>query len=83
MMQPPPGQAIPLCRDAPHWGFCGDPRGQDFGTVFIQPAANGGVMLSYDRRGRQHAITLFDARDLGAEIVLQGVRFTVARPEAA
>ena len=77
-----PGAVAPSCRDSPPWGCCGDPRGPDFGTVFIQPAANGGVMLSYDRHGRQHAITLFDARDLGVEIILQGRRFAVARPES-
>jgi hypothetical protein len=36
-------------------------------------------MLSFDRRGRRHALTLFDRSDLGPEIVVHGRRFDVRR----
>jgi hypothetical protein len=64
--------------DAP-WGWCGDPDGPEFGTVFAWPAAGAAVALTYDRAGRHHAITLFDRRTLGREVVLQGRRFDVAQ----
>lgn len=35
-------------------------------------------MLTYDRRGRRHAVTLFDGVGDAREIVLQGRRFSIA-----
>lgn len=69
---------IPHCRDDPAWGECGDLRSLDFGTVFAWPAAGRARMLTYDRRGCRHALTVFDGRRLRQEIVIQGRRFTVA-----
>lgn len=69
---------IPHCRDDPAWGECGDPKSPDFGAVFAWPAAGRGCRLTYDAIGRRHALTLFDARDLGPRIVIQGRRFDVA-----
>ena len=69
---------VPFCRDDPAWGECGDLNARDFGTVFAWPAAGLGRRLTYDRGGRRHALTLFDGRGLGREIVIQGRRFLVA-----
>ena len=69
---------VPLCRDDPAWGECGDLRSPDFGTVFAWPAAGRARMLTYDRKGRRHALTVFDGRQVRQEIVIQGRRFTVA-----
>ena len=69
-------------RDAP-WTHCGDPGGADFGVVFVSPAANGALALSFDRDGRRHAVTLFSNVELGAEIVIHGRRFSVVYPPAA
>ena len=68
---------VPHSRDNPPWSQCGDLTGPDAGKVFIWPAAGRGVMLSFDRRGRRHALTLFDRRDLLPEIIVHGRRFTV------
>jgi hypothetical protein len=70
--------SLPHCRDDPAWGECGDPRSPEFGSVFAWRAAGRGRMLTYDAAGRRHALTLFDARKLGPEVVIQGRRFTVA-----
>jgi hypothetical protein len=48
--------------------------------VFAWPAANGAVMLTYDRQGRRHAMTLTHD-ELDAEIVIHGRRFDVGRGE--
>jgi hypothetical protein len=61
----------------PPWSDCGDPNSADFGSVFAQPAANGALELTFDRRGRHHALTLFDGRQLGPDIVIYGRRFSV------
>ena len=45
--------------------------------MFAWPAADGAIALTYDRSGRRHALTLFDGRELGDEIILQGRRFSV------
>jgi hypothetical protein len=68
---------VPHSRDNAPWSECGDPRGPDFGRVFVWPAAGAAQALTYDRRGRRHALTLLDGRPLDAEIVIQGRRFTV------
>ena len=70
---------IPHCRDDPPWTDCGDPGRPDFGRVFARPVAGGAVALSFDRAGRRHALTLFYASDLGAEVVIYGRRFDVHR----
>ncbi len=67
---------------SPPWTDCGDLSLADFGAVFAAPAANGALCLSFDRRGRRHALTLFDTADIGAEIVIYGRRFTVVRQPA-
>lgn len=54
-----------------------------FGSVFAWPAAGRACRLTYDSRGRRHALTLFDARTLGSEIVIQGRRFDVAQAGGA
>jgi len=51
--------------------------------VFAWNAAGRARMLTYDAAGRRHALTLFDARRLGPEIVIQGRRFTVAQSPSA
>ena len=71
-------ETAPHCRDDPAWGECGDPRSRDFGSVFAWRAAGRGRMLTYDAAGRRHALTLFDARKLDAEVIIHGRRFTVA-----
>jgi hypothetical protein len=63
--------------DAP-WGACGDQNSPDFGTVFAWPAAGRALALTYDRQGRRHALTLFEGRELGSQLVLHGRRFDVA-----
>ena len=67
----------PYSRDDPPWSHGGDPRYADWGWLFAWPAAGKAVMLSFDRAGRRHALTLFDRRDLAAEIVADGRRFSV------
>ena len=64
-------------REDPPWSWCGDRRTPDFGSVFAWPAANGAVALSFDRRGHQHALTLFAPALLDAEIAIFGRRFDV------
>ena len=71
---------VPHCRDDPPWCECGDLKSPDFGRVFVWPAANGAVMLTYDRQGRRHAVTLTHD-ELDAEIVIHGRRFDVGRGE--
>jgi hypothetical protein len=61
----------------PPWTWCGDPRGPDFGAVFASPGAAGAVVLSFDRAGRHHALTLFASTPLGKEVVVYGRRFAV------
>jgi hypothetical protein len=69
-------------RQDPPWSDCGDLRSLDFGRVFARPVANGAVALSFDRTGRRHALTLFDAARLGSDIVIHGRRFSVVRDVA-
>jgi hypothetical protein len=66
-------------RQSPPWTDCGDPSLSDFGAVFAAPVANGAVCLTFDRRGRRHALTLFAGVDIGGEIVIYGRRFSVVR----
>ncbi|HXQ16835.1 MAG TPA: hypothetical protein VN814_19650 [Caulobacteraceae bacterium] len=66
-------------RQDPPWTDCGDPSHVDFGAVFATPVADGALCLTFDRRGRRHAMTLFDGVDIGSEIVIYGRRFTVVR----
>ena len=61
----------------PPWSDCGDPRGPDFGRVYVRPAANGALALTFDRAGRHHALTLFDPTQLGSDVVIYGRRFGV------
>ena len=71
-------------RDDPPWVDCGDPRSPDFGLLFAWPAANGAVALTFDRQGRRHALTLFNARDVTPVMVVHGRCFDVvaaASPE--
>ena len=71
--------ALPHCRDDPPWTDCGDPAAPDFGAVYAWHAALGAVALTFDAAGLRPALTLFDARTLGDEIVAHGRRFTVLR----
>lgn len=61
----------------PPWSDCGDPNSPDFGRVFARPAANGALELTFDRGGGRHALTLFDAAQLGPDIAIHGRRFSV------
>lgn len=61
----------------PPWSDCGDPSSADLGRVFAWPAANGALELTFDRRGRRHALTLFDGGQLGPEIIIHGRLFGV------
>ncbi len=69
-------------RDDPPWSHGGDPSEANWGWLFAWPAAGKAVMLSFDRAGRRHALTLFDQRDLAAEMVAHGRRFSVRRAPA-
>jgi YD repeat-containing protein len=51
--------------------------------VFAKRVANGALALSFDRRGRRHAVTYFEARDVGPEVVIWGRRFGVVRAPGA
>ncbi len=64
-------------RNDPPWSWCGDRRAADFGCVFAWPAARGAIALTFDRRGRHHALTLFAPARLDAEIAIFGRRFDV------
>jgi YD repeat-containing protein len=68
----------PHCRDDPPWTECGE-RGPDFGRVFARPVAGGALALSFDRAGRRHAVTYFDAHDVSAQVVIYDRRFDVLR----
>ncbi|HZZ89953.1 MAG TPA: hypothetical protein VFE13_16620 [Caulobacteraceae bacterium] len=68
---------LPSARQSPPWSWCGDPRESDFGFVFARRGANGAVMLSFDRAGRSHALTLFAEAALSRSIVIYGRRFDV------
>lgn len=68
---------LPLARDNPPWTDCGDPRSPDFGTLFATAGAGNAVVLSFDREGLRHALTLFSRHQLGREIELYGRRFPV------
>ena len=72
--KPPVGHS----RDDPPWSWCGQRRSSDFGRVFAWPTARGAVALTFDRRGRYHALTLFAPVRPGAEIAIFGRRFDVA-----
>jgi hypothetical protein len=74
--------AVPHCREDPPWSECGDPKSAEFGNVFAAPAANGALALFFDRKRRRHALTAFEGRSVGGEVVIYGRRFTVVRVEA-
>jgi hypothetical protein len=76
----PDEAALKHSRNDPPWSWCGNQREPDFGCVFAWPAARGGVALTFDRRGRQHAMTLFAPTRLGAEVAIFGRRFDVVWP---
>jgi hypothetical protein len=64
-------------REDPPWSWCGDRLSPDFGRVFTWPAARGAIALTFDRRGRHHALTLFGPVRLPAEVAIFGRRFDV------
>lgn len=68
----------PSARSSPPRTDCGDPADPDYGRVYPWPAALGGAMLTFDRAGRNHALTLFDRRALGETVAIHGRRFEVA-----
>jgi hypothetical protein len=72
-----PLNAVKHSRDDPPWSWCGDRRARDFGCVFAWPAGRGAVALTFDRRGRHHAMTLLAPVRLDAEIAIFGRRFDV------
>jgi len=75
-----PCPSVPHAREDPPWADCGDPKSDDFGTVFARAgAAVGSLVLTFDRAGARHAATLADAARVGAQIVLFGRRFDVMR----
>jgi hypothetical protein len=67
----------PHSREAPPWTDCGDPASPDYGAVYAWRAARGALALTFDRRGRRHAVTLFSGVCPGPDIVLHGRRFDV------
>jgi hypothetical protein len=73
----PDDAALQHSRDDPPWSWCGERHGADFGCVFAWPAACGAIALTFDRRGLQHAMTLFAPARPGAEIAIFGRRFDV------
>jgi hypothetical protein len=73
-----PEASIPHAADDAPWSACGDLKSRDFGTLFAWPAAGRALALTFDRQGRRHALTLFEGRELGSEVVLHGRRFDVA-----
>jgi hypothetical protein len=75
----PDTPALPHCRDDPPWTDCGDPRSPDFGLVFARRQPNGAVVVSFDRAGLRHALTLFSPAILAREIVIYGRRFGVTQ----
>ena len=80
---PPVEAPLKHSRDDPPWSWCGDRRDRDFGRVFAWSAARGAVALTFDRRGRHHAMTLFAPQRPGREVAIFGRRFDVvwADPE--
>jgi hypothetical protein len=70
---------VPDARLDPPWSECGDRRSPHFGSVFARNVAEGGMALSFDRDGRNVALTLFDGAALSDEIVIFGRRFRVIR----
>lgn len=76
-----PTELISHSRENPPWSWCGDRRGPDFGRVFAWPAARGAVALTFDRRGRNHALTLFAPVRLPPQIAIFGRRFDVVRAD--
>jgi hypothetical protein len=74
---------IPLSRDDPPWSDCGDLNDPDFGCVFAWRAARGALAFTFDRRGRRHALTLFDPSELAGDVVLLGRRFQVVHGRAS
>jgi hypothetical protein len=74
---------VPHSRDDPPWSDCGDLRDPEFGCVFAWRAARGALAFTFDRRGRRHAVTLFDCAEPASEIVLLGRRFSVIFDPAA
>ena len=75
--------SVPHCRDDPPWGECGDPNSPTYGAVFAWPAFGRACKLTYDGKGRRLALTLFDGRTLGPEILIQGRRFDVVHAGSA
>lgn len=73
----PDETALAHSRDDPPWSWCGDRRAGNFGCVFAWPAARGAVALTFDSRGRQHAMTVFAPARPGPEIAIFGRRFDV------
>ena len=74
---PPADEPLKHSRDDPPWSWCGDRRAPDFGCVFAWPAARGAVALTFDRRGRHHALTLFAPTRREARIDIFGRRFDI------
>ena len=76
-MPPTVTRQIADARQDPPWSDCGDLHSVDLGHVFAAPVANGAVALTFDRLGHRHALTLFDAAQLGPDIMIYGRRFSV------
>jgi hypothetical protein len=73
----PGPDAVPHCRDDPPWTDCGDPTSPDFGRVFAWRRATGAAVLTFDRAGLRHALTLFHPAAVGSEMVIHDRRFSV------
>ena len=72
---------VPNARDNPPWSWAGPRSDPDYGRVFAWRRALGALELTFDRRGRRHAVTLL-AVEPGDEIVIYGRRFGVIRDHA-
>ena len=73
--------AMPHARDDAPWSECGDRASPDFGALFAWPAWGGAWRLTYDRLGRDHALTRY-ASGFEDQVVLHGRRFDIAAGEA-
>lgn len=73
----PVDASLKHCRAEPPWSWCGERSSPDFGQVFAWPAARGAVALTFDRRGRHHALTVFSPVWLEPEVAIFGRHFDV------
>lgn len=69
---------IPHARESAPWSWCGLRSSSDFGTVFVTEGSLGALVVWFNRKATDHAMTITSG-DIGSEIIIDGRRFDVVR----